>query len=183
MCTCYTLLYFFILRALITQRETGCPMNRLLQESKGLLEQQLPQDADICMYTASLQPRLLAMADFLTAYEMEHRNRCIYMGCYWLLIQSLDTHKELPIVPQAAGRAVLDGDFLMSFYLQFALKHKKLDLITVLASTLKRLQIRHTEGIFEDEPLFIRFSHYIDKQYSRRQLMPQRFKQVTYDVI
>ncbi|MGZ9586374.1 adenylate kinase and related kinase [Paenibacillus marinisediminis] len=159
-------------------------MNRqLLQETQYLLEQQLPKDAAIRLSMAHIQSELAAMADILTSYEMEQRDQCVLLGCYWLLLQAMRSHEQLPSDPQAAARAVLDGDFLQSFYLQFALRHQFLDLVTDLASTIKEIQIRRAEKTRCNDLLYQRFVSFVKEQYSRRHIPPQRFKQVTYDVI
>ena len=159
-------------------------MNRqLLQETRLLLEQQLPSDAAIRLCTEHMQSELDTMANLITLYDIEHHDRCVLLGCYWLLLQAMRTHEHLPHEPQATARAVLDGDFLQSFYLQFAMRHQCTDLISTLAPDLKLMQIRRAEGSQEGETLHMLFSSYLAKRYSRRQRSKQRLKQVTHDVI
>lgn len=163
----------------------GVPMNRqLLQEVKHLLEQQLPADAAIHLSMVHIQPELHAMADNLSAYEMEHRDRCVILGSYWLLLQAIHTHRNLSQQdPQEIARAVLDGDFLQSFYLQFAMRHQHTDLVIHLAPVLKQIFIKQAEGNYSHDLLTPQLYSYISKRYSRRHMTPKRYKQVTYDVI
>lgn len=143
----------------------------------------MPADAAIHLSMVHIQPELHAMADIFNAYEIDQQDRCIILGCYWLLLQAMRTHRNLPQDPQAAARAVLDGDFLQSFYLQFAMRHKHTDLIIHLAPVLKQIQIKQAEGTYSHDLLTPQLYSYISKRYSRRHMTPKRYKQVTYDVI
>ncbi|MNF00516.1 hypothetical protein D3C80_1993560 [compost metagenome] len=47
-------------------------------------------------------------------------------------------------------RNILDGDYLYSFYLQFAVKYRELDLVAYLAPSVKKMQIRRSNGDFAE---------------------------------
>ncbi|WP_028543841.1 hypothetical protein [Paenibacillus taiwanensis] len=160
-------------------------MNRqLLQETNQLLMQELPAQTGIHLNAGADEPILLDMAEVLVGYDMEQQDRRVLLGCYWLLLQSIRSHDHLPTHPDHVGRGVLDGDFLQSFYLQFALRHGFVDLIADLAKTMKLVQIRRAEGSRTIETqLHQRLCRFVSKRYLRRYKSTQRFKQVTYDVI
>lgn len=170
---------------LICTGKRGVSMNQnLIQETNQLLNHELPQQAGIHLTAGEDEPSLRDMAELLLDYDMEPEERRIILGCYWLLLKAYRSHDGLPAHAEVAGRAVLDGDFLMSFYLQFAVRHGFVDLVSDLARTNKLIQIRLAEGSRSAmSQLHQRLTRFVAKRYSRRYASTQRYKQVTYDVI
>ncbi|MCM3338592.1 MULTISPECIES: hypothetical protein [Paenibacillus] len=149
-------------------------MNRqLIMETGRLLTQEMPPEAGIRLTVGSDEHFLLDMASALHAYDMEPDERRALLGCYWLLRQAMRTHQHVPAEEQLAGKTVLDGDFLMSMYYQFAVRHGQMKLVIDLATTNKRIQIRRAEGNTTDMLLHQRICRFLAKHY----------KQVAYEVI
>lgn len=169
---------------LICTGKRGVPMSQnLMQETKQLLNHELPQQAGIHVTAGEDEASLRDMAELLLDYDMDPGERRIILGCYWLLLKAYRSHDHVHHA-EVAGKAVLDGDFLLSFYLQFAVRHGFVDLVGDLARTNKRIQLRLAEGSRSaTSQLHQRLTRFIAKRYSRRYATTQRFKQVTYDVI
>ncbi|MCY9759445.1 adenylate kinase and related kinase [Paenibacillus alvei] len=143
-------------------------MNRqLLNQTSNLLTQHLPPITGIQLTAETDEYWLLDTARMLNAYEMEQHERQVLLGCYWLLRQALRTHQHVPEEEQLAGKAVLDGDFLLSLYYQFAVRHGMTQLIIELATTNKRIQIRRVEGAASDMMLHQRMGRFVAAHYKQ----------------
>ncbi|BFH17709.1 adenylate kinase and related kinase [Paenibacillus melissococcoides] len=149
-------------------------MNRqLMKDTIQMLEQELPPLAGIRITAGSDERYLSDMARTLDAYDMTAQERRVLLGCYWLLRQAMRTHHHVPQDKRLAGKAVLDGDFLLSLYYQFAARHGLTELIADMATVNKRIQIRRAEGKGTDSELHRQMSRFLMKRY----------KQVAYEVI
>lgn len=143
-------------------------MNRqLLNQTSDLLAQHLPPITGIQLAAGTDEHMLLDMARMLNAYDMQQQERQVLLGCYWLLRQALRTHQHVPQDEQLAGKAVLDGDFLLSLYYQFAVRYGMTQLIIDLATTNKRIQIRRVEGAASDMMLHQRMGRFVSTHYKQ----------------
>ncbi|MCR8844676.1 adenylate kinase and related kinase [Paenibacillus sp. SC116] len=159
-------------------------ITQFIQDMYEQLERELPQQAGIQLSADLHNIRLQDMAVRLHHVEMAHKERLALLGCYALVLLSLRIHDQLPTDPAAAGRSVLDGDFIMSFYLQFALRHGFIDLIAELAPVIKQVQIKRAEQKLTDEAnIHKQTVRFIAKRYKKLYPLTQTFKQVTYDVV
>ncbi|XOS90533.1 hypothetical protein ACLMAB_16600 [Brevibacillus laterosporus] len=67
---------------------------------------------------------------------------------------------------------ILDGDYLQSFYYEYACKHGEKELVNFLAPILKQIQIRLIQGKSIERILFQRIEKFLAKTD----------QQVTYEV-
>lgn len=120
-------------------------MNRhLTQDALLLLQAELSPIAGIQLsFEAEEGDRLLAVLD---GFEMDARRRVCLAGLYIILTEAARSHMKCNHDDQDLVRHVLDGDYLYSFYLQFAIQHRELDLVAFLAPYVKRQQIARSCG-------------------------------------
>lgn len=125
-------------------------MNKpLIEDTFRLLQAEMSPIAGIQL---SLSPaeceRLLAV---LERHDLEYDRKVHLLGIYTILTVAAQRHMEcVPHHPDLT-RNILDGDYLYSFYLQFAVKCRELDLVAYLAPSIKKMQIRRSNGDFAEQ--------------------------------
>ncbi|AIQ44852.1 hypothetical protein R70723_02245 [Paenibacillus sp. FSL R7-0273] len=89
--------------------------------------------------------RMLAV---LERHDLEYDRKIRLLGVYIILTMAEQRHMDC--IPNHPGltRNILDGDYLYSFYLQFAVHCRELDLVAFLAPSIKKMQIRRSNGDF-----------------------------------
>ncbi|WP_249901860.1 hypothetical protein [Paenibacillus sp. PK3_47] len=86
----------------------------------------------------------------LERHDLEYDRKIHLFGIYIILTAAAQRHMDcVPHHPELTRR-ILDGDYLYSFYLQFAVQCRELDLVAYLAPSIKKLQIRRSNGDFAD---------------------------------
>lgn len=125
-------------------------MNRqLIEDTFRLLQTEMSPIAGIQLYLSPAEcERLLAV---LERHDLEYDRKVHLLGIYTILTVAAQRHMEcVPHHPDLT-RNILDGDYLYSFYLQFAVKCRELDLVAYLAPSIKKLQIRRSNGDFAEQ--------------------------------
>ncbi|AIQ50465.1 hypothetical protein [Paenibacillus sp. FSL R7-0331] len=89
--------------------------------------------------------RMLAV---LERHDLEYDRKVHLLGIYTILTVAAQRHMECVPHHHRLTRNILDGDYLYSFYLQFAVQCRELDLVAYMAPTLKKMQIRRSNGDF-----------------------------------
>ncbi|UHA75568.1 heptaprenyl diphosphate synthase component 1 [Paenibacillus sp. 481] len=143
-------------------------MNRiLLQDTYQQLGDVLSPVANIALQAGVDEPMLLELATMLLAHDIQSQERFALLGCYALLLQALRTHQHVPLAEADAAKAVLDGDYLLSMYYQHAVRNGLTNLISYLATTVKRVQIHRVAALDASLLLHQRMSRYVQKSYKR----------------
>lgn len=89
----------------------------------------------------------------LERHDLEYDRKVHLLGIYTILTVAAKRHMECVPHHQDLTRSILDGDYLYSFYLQFAVKYRELDLVAYLAPSIKQLQIKRANGdLTEHQP-------------------------------
>ncbi len=86
----------------------------------------------------------------LDGIELQYDRQVHLLGIYIILTVAARRHLECNLNHPDLTRNILDGDYLYSFYLQFAIKYRELDLVAYLAPSIKKLQIRRSNGDFAE---------------------------------
>jgi hypothetical protein len=131
------------------------------QEGENLVNKQLIEDTLRLLHTEmspiagiQLQPSPAACEQLLSVLErhdLEYNRKVNLLGIYTILTLAAERHMEcIPHHPDLT-RNILDGDYLYSFYLQFAVKCRELDLVAYLAPSIKKMQIRRSNGDFAEQ--------------------------------
>lgn len=77
----------------------------------------------------------------LERHDLEYDRKVHLLGIYTILTVAAQRHMEcVPHHPDLT-RSILDGDYLYSFYLQFAVKCRELDLVAYLAPSIKKCKL------------------------------------------
>ncbi|KAA8997243.1 polyprenyl synthetase family protein [Paenibacillus spiritus] len=97
-------------------------------------------------------------------HHLAYDRRVSLLAIQTILIQAARRHQECAQGHPELVRAILDGDYLYSFYLQYALKYQELDLVAYLAPHVKKLQIRRAAGELEEPDWASLFSRYLEKE-------------------
>ncbi len=124
-------------------------MNRqLIEDSIRQLQAEMSPVAGIQLDLSPAEcERMLAV---LERHDLEYDRKLHLLGIYSILTLAAERHMEcVPHHPDLT-RNILDGDYLYSFYLQFAVKCRELDLVAYLAPSVKKMQIRRSNGDFAE---------------------------------
>lgn len=142
-------------------------MNRqLMEESFRLLQADLSPIAGIQLQLSPADfERLLPV---LERYNVEDDRKAPLLGIYIILTLAAQRHLECTPYHPNLTRNILDGDYLYSFYLQFAVKYRELDLVAYLAPSIKKMQIRRSNGNLAEENLASGIEQFLIQQ-SRQQ--------------
>lgn len=124
---------------------------QLIEESLRLLQADISPIAGIQLQLSPSEcERLLAL---LERHHVDDNRKVILLGIYLILTSAAQFHMECSPHHPNLTRSILDGDYLYSFYLQFAVKYRELDLVAYLAPSIKKMQIRRSNGNFAEENL------------------------------
>lgn len=124
-------------------------MNRqLIGDALLLLQSELSPIAGIQL---SLSPGgVEKLPAILEDYNLDYGRKLRLLGLCIILDLAAGRHMQCSVDHPDLVRNVLDGDYLYSFYLQFAIKHRELDLVVYLAPFIKRQQIARANGDFAE---------------------------------
>lgn len=125
-------------------------MNRkLIEDTFRLLQAEMSKVAGIQLYLSPAECEQLLSV--LERHDLEYDRKVHLLGIYTILTVAAQRHMEcVPHHPDLT-RNILDGDYLYSFYLQFAVKCRELDLVAYLAPSIKRMQIGRSNGDFSEQ--------------------------------
>lgn len=125
-------------------------MNRqLIEDTFRLLQAEMSTIAGIQLYLSPAECEQLLSA--LERHDLEYNRKVHLLGIYIILTVAAQRHMEcVPHHPDLT-RNILDGDYLYSFYLQFAVQCRELDLVAYLAPSIKKMQIRRANGDFSEQ--------------------------------
>jgi len=139
---------------------------QLMEESFRLLQADLSPIAGIQLQLSPADfERLLPV---LERYNVEDDRKAPLLGIYIILTLAAQRHLECTPYHPNLTRNILDGDYLYSFYLQFAVKYRELDLVAYLAPSIKKMQIRRSNGNLAEENLASGIEQFLIQQ-SRQQ--------------
>jgi len=117
---------------------------QLIEESLRLLQADMSPIAGIQLQLSPAEcGRLLPVLERL---NVEDSRKAPLLGIYIILTSAAQRHMECTPYHPNLTRNILDGDYLYSFYLQFAVKYRELDLVAYLAPSIKKMQIRRSNG-------------------------------------
>ncbi|WP_025691032.1 hypothetical protein [Paenibacillus zanthoxyli] len=100
----------------------------------------------------------------MEGFNLEYSRKLHLMGIYIILTQAARYHMECTANHQGLIRSVLDGDYLYSFYLQFAIKYRELDLVVHLAPFIKQQQIRRSNGDYAELNLTAEIGQFLNAE-------------------
>lgn len=125
-------------------------MNRqLIEDTFRLLQAEMSPIAGIQLQLSPAEfEQLLSV---LERHDLEYNRKVHLLGIHTILTLAAERHMECAPHHPDLTRNILDGDYLYSFYLQFAVKYRELDLVAYLAPSIKKMQIRRSNGDFAEE--------------------------------
>lgn len=109
---------------------------KIIEDTFRLLQAEMSKIAGIQL---SLSPaECEQMLSVLERHDLEYDRKTHLLGIYTILTVAAQRHMEcVPHHPDLT-RNILDGDYLYSFYLQFAVKYRELDLVAYMAPSIKK---------------------------------------------
>lgn len=121
---------------------------KITQDTFRLLQAEMSTIAGIQL---SLSPaECEQLLSVLERHDLEYDRKTHLLGIYIILTVAATRHMEcVPHHPNLT-RNILDGDYLYSFYLQFAVKCRELDLVAFMAPSIKKMQIERSNGEFTE---------------------------------
>lgn len=124
-------------------------MNRqLIEDTFRLLQAELSPIAGIKL---QLSPASCErFIEILERHELDDTRKIHLLGIYMILAVAIQRHSECTLNHPDLVRNILDGDYLYSFYLQFAVNHREVDLVAYMAPSLKKMQIKRSNGDFSE---------------------------------
>ncbi|MFC3750169.1 hypothetical protein [Paenibacillus sp. GCM10012306] len=136
--------------------------NQLAQETFRLLQADMSPIAGIQLHLSPVECEQLLPV--LERHDLEYNRKVHLLGIYTILTLAAKRHMEcVPHHPDLT-RNILDGDYLYSFYLQFAVKTRELDLVAYLAPSIKKMQIRRANGNFAEENLAVIMEEFLIRE-------------------
>jgi hypothetical protein len=121
---------------------------KLIEDTFRLLQAEMSPIAGIQLYLSPAECEQLLSV--LERHDLEYDRKVHLLGIYTILTVAAQRHMEcVPHHPDLT-RNILDGDYLYSFYLQFAVKCRELDLVAYLAPSIKKMQIGVSNGDFTE---------------------------------
>lgn len=142
-------------------------MNRkLMEDTFRLLQAEMSKVAGIQL---SLSPaECEQLLSVLERHDLEYDRKVHLLGIYTILTVAAQRHMEcVPHHPDLT-RNILDGDYLYSFYLQFAVKCRELDLVAYLAPSIKKMQIGRSNGDFSEQNPAQEFDEFLLQERRQR---------------
>ncbi|ETT48413.1 MULTISPECIES: hypothetical protein [unclassified Paenibacillus] len=139
---------------------------KITQDTFRLLQAEMSSIAGIQL---SLSPaEYEQMLSVLERHDLEYDRKTHLLGIYTILTLAAQRHMEcVPHHPDLT-RNILDGDYLYSFYLQFAVKCRELDLVAYMASSIKKLQIERSNGEFTEHNLARELGEFLIQERRQR---------------
>ncbi|BCG57018.1 hypothetical protein [Paenibacillus sp. URB8-2] len=114
----------------------------------------------------------------MEGYNLEYSRKLHFMGIYIILVQAARRHMECSANHPDLIRNVLDGDYLYSFYLQFAIKHRELDAVVFLAPFIKQQQIRIANGDYAELDLITLIGQFLNAEFKKKRRSEKAIEQV-----
>ncbi|WP_151735714.1 hypothetical protein [Paenibacillus tengchongensis] len=140
--------------------------NQLITDTFRLLEAEMSPIAGIQLHLSPAECEPLLPA--LDGNDLQYERKVHLLGLYIILTLAARRHQEcIPHHPDLT-RNILDGDYLYSLYLQFAIKYRELDLVAYLAPSIKKLQIRRSNGDFAEHNPAAEMSEYLLQERRQR---------------
>jgi hypothetical protein len=131
-----------------TDKEERILNRQLIEDTFRLLKAEMSPIAGIQLYLSPAECEQLLPV--LERHDLEYDRKVHLFGIYIILTVAAQRHMDcVPHHPDLT-RNILDGDYLYSFYLQFAVKCRELDLVAYLAPSIKKMQIRRSNGDFAE---------------------------------
>jgi hypothetical protein len=138
---------------------------QLTQDTFRLLQADMSPIAGIQLHLSPVEyARLLTVLD---GHDLEYSRKVHLLGIYTILTLAASRHMDCAPHHPDLTRNILDGDYLYSFYLQFAVKYRELDLVAYLAPSIKKMQIKRANGDFAEENLAASMEQFLTRE--RRQ--------------
>lgn len=142
--------------------------SELFQDALLLLQKEISPETGIILDLK--EEDVLPLIDLLQQYPLsphrQHRLLSIYIAIKFALL------RHECCTESASGeqltRSVLDGDYLYSLYMQLGLKWEEYDLLTHLASLIKRIQINQVEGTPVEDLLLTGWGVYLQLEDRRK---------------
>ncbi|WP_232695976.1 hypothetical protein [Brevibacillus daliensis] len=142
----------------------------MIRETLQQIEEQLAPEAFL---QVKGETRLLEeMATLLQSSTLPHERKQTILGCYALLTAAYAKHSKLSYQNPELAKEIIDGDYLQSFYYEYAFNHGERELVLYLAPVMKQIQIKKLEGKPTDRLLLNKMKSFVDKVD----------RQVTYEV-
>lgn len=136
---------------------------QLITKTIRQLHRELSPEAAISLDQSEYLARDLA--EELSRTGMPEERKIAILGCYMILQLALKRHSGLKADDPDLTKRVLDGDYLLSFYYDFALLHNETELTEFLASVNKQIQIQQALGLpVQDRLLYHHFCLYVAGQ-------------------
>lgn len=109
---------------------------QLIEDTFRLLQTEMSPIAGIQLHLSPAECEQLLPV--LERHDLEYNRKVHLLGIYTILTMAAGRHMDcVPHHPDLT-RNILDGDYLYSFYLQFAVKCRELDLVAYLAPSIKK---------------------------------------------
>ncbi|WP_238650820.1 hypothetical protein [Paenibacillus piscarius] len=140
--------------------------NKLFEDTLRLLQAEMSEVAGIqlSLSPAECEPLL----PVLERHDLEYDRKVHLLGIYIILTVAAQRHMEcIPHHPDLI-RNILDGDYLYSFYLQFAVKCRELDLVAYMAPMIKKMQIERSNGEFTERHTAREFDEFLIQERKQR---------------
>ncbi|NGM84417.1 hypothetical protein G5B47_18565 [Paenibacillus sp. 7124] len=152
-------------------------MNRqLIGDTLRLLQAELSPIAGIQLpFSPAEGDGLLSVMD---SYNLEYSRKMHFMGMYIILVLAARRHMECAEDHPDLIRNVLDGDYLYSFYLQFAIKHRELDFVVFLAPYIKQQQVRRANGDYTELDLTALIGQFLNAEFKKKRRSEKAIEQV-----
>lgn len=140
--------------------------HKLIEDTFRLLQAEMSTIAGIQL---SLSPaECEQLLPVLERHDLEYDRKVHLLGIYIILTVAAERHMEcVPHHPDLT-RNILDGDYLYSFYLQFAVKCRELDLVAYMASSIKKMQIERSNGEFTERLTVREFDEFLLQERKQR---------------
>lgn len=149
-----------------TDKEERILNRQLIEDTFRLLKAEMSPIAGIQLYLSPAECEQLLPV--LERHDLEYDRKVHLFGIYIILTVAAQRHMEcVPHHPDLT-RNILDGDYLYSFYLQFAVKCRELDLVAYLAPSIKKMQIRRSNGEFAEHNPAARIEDFLLQERSQQ---------------
>lgn len=143
-------------------------MNKqLIEDSHRLVQDHVSPITGIELHTLS-PVDCRPMLSILEHPELEYERQVHLLGIFIILSLAADRHLESSEGHPDLTRSILDGDYMYSLYLQFAIQYRELDLVAYLAPDIKRMQIRRSLGDFAHVDLTSGFRQFLAAERKER---------------
>lgn len=121
---------------------------RLIQDMVLLLDEHIAAETGIRLEYET--KHLEETAALLHAYHIPYVRKTVILGCYYLLHLAIKRHRSLHMRSEnrsaVPNRAILDGDYLLGLYFQFAVQMNETKLMSRLTYAYKKIQIALIHG-------------------------------------